>query len=277
MRNISALFLFLINILCAPAQPRAPAADEIRAVSLVPSVTEIIFALGVDHLLKGNTVQCDYPEAAQHVFKVGDFQSPDWERIVSLRPTLVFATRPVHARLIEKLRESGIGVYVSEPRTVAEVFAEIESIGGMLGVKSRAVRLAESLRQSLEMLPSFPDTPRVYIEIAMAPLMTAGGGSFINDLIRLAGGRNIFEDVSVPYPVIDPEDVVQRNPDVIVVLHPLMERDEIRQRIGWGNVNALRNNRIYVGLDEDIFFRPGPRIVQAVFLLARLLHSVGSS
>lgn len=277
MRNFCLLILTLGNLLCGPRPVSQPDSGEIRCVSLVPSVTEIIFALGAESLLKGNTVQCDCPVAARQIYKVGDFQSPDLERIVVLKPTIVFATVPVHARLIEKLRELDIPVYISNPRTVEDVFAEIESIGGLLGVKLKAVQLAESLRQSLKAIPAFTDTPRVYIEVAAAPLMSVGNSTFINDIVRIAGGRNIFDDVAQPYPVIAPEDVVRRNPEVIIILHPQALQADVKQRVGWGQVSAVQQDRIYDRLDEDIFFRPGPRVVEAIYLLLQLLHPDSTS
>ncbi|MEO0009431.1 MAG: cobalamin-binding protein [candidate division WOR-3 bacterium] len=277
VRNFCLLILTLGNLLCGPRHASQSESGEIRCVSLVPSVTEIIFALGAESLLKGNTVQCDYPVAARQIYKVGDFQLPDLERIVVLKPTIVFATVPVHARLIEKLRELDIPVYISNPRTVEDVFAEIESIGGLLGVKFKAVQLAESLRRSLKAIPAFTDTPRVYIEIAAAPLMSVGNSTFINDIVRIAGGRNIFDDVVQPYPVIAPEDVVRRNPEVIIILHPQALQADVRQRVGWGQVSAVQQDRICDRLDEDIFFRPGPRVVEAIYLLLQLLHPDSTS
>ncbi|MCX7732319.1 MAG: cobalamin-binding protein [candidate division WOR-3 bacterium] len=272
VRKFYFLILILGNLFCGARHPVHSEAGAIRCVSLVPSVTEIIYALGAESLLKGNTVQCDYPVAAHQIYKVGDFQLPELERIVALKPTIVFATVPVHARLIEKLRELDIQVYVSNPRTVEDVFAEIESVGEVLGVKLKAVQLAESLRRSLKAIPAFTDTPRVYIEIAAAPLMSVGNSTFINDIVRIAGGRNIFDDVAQPYPVIAPEDVVRRNPEVIIILHPQALRADVKERVGWGQVSAVRQDRVYDHLDEDIFFRPGPRVVQAIHLLAQLLH-----
>lgn len=272
VRNFCFLILVLGNLLCGPRHAAQSESGEIRCVSLVPSVTEIIFALGAESLLKGNTVQCDYPVAARKIYKVGDFQFPDLERIVVLKPTIVFATVPVHARLIEKLEELNIPVYISNPRTVEDVFAEIESVGGILGFKLKAVQLAESLRQSLKAIPAFTDTPRVYIEIAATPLMSVGNSTFINDIVRIAGGRNIFDDILQPYPVVAPEAVVWRNPEVILILHPQALQADVKQRVGWGQVSAVQQNRIYVFRNEDIFIRPGPRVVEAIRLLAYLLH-----
>jgi iron complex transport system substrate-binding protein len=243
-------------------------------VSLVPSVTEIIFAINAGNMLRGNTNQCDYPAAARQVYKVGDFQTPELERIIALKPAVVFATLPIHARLVERLRELNVRVYISEPQSVDDVFAEIESVGMILGVQPRARQLADSLRRVLQQMPVFGDTPRVYVEIAGAPLMSVGQSSFINDLIRRAGGRNIFDDRKQAYPVVESEEVVARNPDVILILHPGTSSAEVNQRIGWEQLSAVQSGRVYDRLDENLFLRPGPRVTEAILVLIRLLHQV---
>jgi len=248
-------------------------ARDVRCVSLVPSITEIIYALNAQALLLGTTNQCDYPAEAKMVYKVGDFQTPDLERIVALKPTVVFATVPMHARLIEKLKEMKIRVYISEPVDIASVFTEIESVGAILKREERTRHLVDSLRQWLSMLPVFADTPRVYIEISAIPLMSVGSGVFINDLIRQAGGVNIFEDVKQPYPIVESEAVVKRNPAVILILHPGASAQDVRERVGWQDVIAVQKGRVFDGLDEDLFSRPGPRVVEGIYLLARILHS----
>ncbi len=246
---------------------------DIKCVSLVPSITEIIYALNAQDLLLGTTNQCDYPAAAKTVYKVGDFQAPDLERIVALKPTVVFATVPMHTRLIEKLKEMKIRVYISNPPDIGAVFAEIESVGAILKKEEEARHLVDSLRQQLATVPVFTDTPRVYVEISGAPLMSVGSKVFINDLIRQAGGINIFEDLKQPYPIVEPEAVVKRNPTVILILHPGAGVQDVRERIGWQNITAVQTGRVFEGLDEDLFFRPGPRVVEGIHLLARILHS----
>jgi iron complex transport system substrate-binding protein len=243
-----------------------------RVVSLVPSVTEVIYALGAEAALVGNTNQCDYPEAAKQVPKVGDFLRPDVERIVSLRPTLVFATLPMHQQLLEKLAELGVRTYVSRPENLAGVMAEIDSIGTLLGRRPQAESLVAAMRARLDSLPAVTDSPTVFAEISSAPLVTTGGRTFINELIQRAGGRNVFADVLQEYPAVDAEAVVSRNPDVILLLHPDVKADEVRDRVGWQKIRAVQSNRVYEGLDDDLFFRPGPRVVDGVETLYRVLH-----
>jgi iron complex transport system substrate-binding protein len=116
------------------------------------------------------------------------------------------------------------------------------------------------------------DSPRVYAEISSTPPMTAGGASFVNDIIRRAGGRNVFADALQEYPVVDQERLVRLDPEVILVLHPAATAEDVRARVGWAGVSAVRNGRVYDGLDEDLLFRPGPRVVQGLKELADVLR-----
>lgn len=271
------LFLALLSLsvfcLCSPPVGKDRAESPgLRVVSLVPSITEIVYCLGAEKNLVGNTNQCDYPEEAKRVYKVGDFQMPDMERIIALKPTLVFATLPIHRQIIEKLSELKIAVYVSAPEDIEGVFAEIESVGVLLEKREQAKKLVTGMRRQLDSLPKFTDTPRVYVEISYAPLMSVGRGGFINDLIRRAGGKNVFESIPVPYLTVDPEMVVKANPDVILILHPGATASEVKERVGWSRISAVRQSKVFTGLDEDLFFRPGPRIIEGIFLLARIIH-----
>jgi iron complex transport system substrate-binding protein len=261
-----------IVILVAGCGYRPGAESGLRVVSLVPSVTEIVYAVGAAKSLVGNTNQCNFPEAAKSVYKVGDFMSPDLERIVALRPGLVFITLPVHRQLLDKLNEMKIPVYVSRPADIRAVFGEIDTVAQLLGRKASGESLVVVMRRRLDSIPSFPDTPRVYAEISGTPLMTAGGGTFINELLVRAGGRNVFASSMQEYPVVDPEAVLTADPEVILLLHPDMSVSDVAARVGWGGIRAIRQGRVYGKLDEDLFFRPGPRIVDGVVLLARLLH-----
>lgn len=265
-------FLLTIVLMAAGCGQRPSAESGLRVVSLVPSVTEIVYAVGAGKTLVGNTNQCDYPAEARSVYKVGDFMSPDLERIVALRPGLVFLTLPMHGQLLEKLKEMKVPVYVSRPADIQAVFKEIDTVAQLLGRKGSGESLVATMRRRLDAVPAFDDTPRVYAEISGTPLMTAGGGTFINELLGRAGGSNVFESSVQEYPVVDPEAVLAADPEVILLLHPDMSAQDVASRVGWGGISAVRHGRIYDKLDEDLLFRPGPRIADGVVLLAKLLH-----
>jgi len=271
LRRLLALVLTIV-FLDAGCGRQPGVQSGLRVVSLVPSVTEIVHAVGAGKTLVGNTNQCDFPEAAKSVYKVGDFMSPDLERIVALRPSLVFLTLPMHRQLLEKLAELRIPTCVSRPADIEAVFKEIDTVAQLLGRKAAGESLVTNMRRRLDSIPSFPDTPRVYVEISGAPLMTAGGGTFINELLVRAGGRNVFASSVQEYPVIDPEAVLKADPQMILLLHPDMGVRDVIGRVGWGGINAVMHGRIHDKLDEDLFFRPGPRIIDGIVLLAKLLH-----
>ena len=238
----------------------------------MPSVTEIVYAVGAGGLLVGNTNQCNFPEAAKTVYKVGDFMSPDLERIVALHPSIVFLTLPMHRQLLDKLNEMRVPVYVSRPAAIPAVLKEIDTVAQLLGRKATGESLVAAMRRRLDSIPAFADTPRVYAEISGTPLMTAGGGTFINELLARAGGRNVFATSVQEYPVVDPEAVLAADPEVILLLHPDMSVRDVASRVAWGGISAIKQSRVYDKLDEDLLFRPGPRIVDGVVLLAKLLH-----
>jgi len=275
LRHVSGVWRMcagIMAIVLVGCGQRPKAEAGLRVVSLVPSVTEIVYAVGAGKMLAGNTNQCDFPEAAKSVYKVGDFMSPDLERIVALRPGLVFLTLPMHRQLLEKLNEMKVPTYVSRPADIGAVFKEIDTVAHLLGRKAAGESLVAGMRRRLDSIPAFTDTPRVYVEISGTPLMTAGGGTFINELLVRAGGRNVFASSMQEYPVVDPEAVLGADPEVILLLHPDMSAGDIATRVGWGGISAVKHGRIYDRLDEDLLFRPGPRIVDGVVLLAKLLH-----
>jgi len=264
--------LLTIVVLVAGCGHRPSPEPGLRVVSLVPSVTEIVYAVGAGKMLAGNTNQCDFPEAAKSVYKVGDFMSPDLERIVALRPGLVFLTLPMHRQLLDKLNEMKVPTYVSRPADIEAVLKEIDTVAQLLGRRAAGESLVAGMQLRLDSIPAFADTPRVYAEISGTPLMTAGGGTFINELLARAGGRNVFASSVQEYPVVDPEAVVAADPEVILLLHPDMSVGDVASRVGWGGISAVKHGRIYDKLDEDLLFRPGPRIIDGVALLAKLLH-----
>jgi iron complex transport system substrate-binding protein len=270
--NLTKICRATVVLLLAGCAQRPANEQGLRVVSLVPSVTEIVYAVGAGKMLVGNTNQCDFPEAAKSVYKVGDFMSPDLERIVALRPGLVFVTLPMHRQLLEKLNEMKMPVYVSRPADIQAVFREIDTVAQLLGRRVPGESLVANLRRRLDSIQALADTPRAYVEISGTPLMTAGGGTFINELLTRAGGRNVFETSMQEYPVVDPEAVLAADPEVILLLHPDMSAGDVEARVGWGGISAIKQSRVFEKLDEDLLFRPGPRIVDGVVLLAKLLH-----
>jgi iron complex transport system substrate-binding protein len=258
----------LIAVLFASCA-RPPSGQTGRVVCLVPSVTEIIYALGQEKQLAGNTTFCDYPEAAKLIPKVGDFSNPSVEKIIGMKPVLVFATLPEQSAVVAKLQKLGIKVVISRPTDIDSMFREIISFGRLLGAETRARLLVDSLRKVLAAIPVRALRSRVYVEISGQPLMSVGKGTFLNEAIERAGGANIFADVGKEYPVVTQEQVIARDPEVVIILHPQASRAEFLQRIGWQGVSAVGSERVFDDLNPDLVMRSGPRIVAGIEELAR--------
>lgn len=261
---IFGLLILVLTLNCTQNFQKIPK----RIVCLVPSVTEIIFALGREDYLEGNTIYCDYPAAAKSIDKVGDFSNPSLEKIVGLKPEIVFATMPEQKIIIERLKELGIKVFISQPKTIDGLLKEIKVISKVLGVEPKGDSLVSAMEKDMNQIKSRLTKVPVYLEISSTPLMTVGSGSFINEAVTRAGGKNIFDDFIQEYPVIDQEKVIKRNPEIIFILHPMTKKQEVKERIGWGNIKAVQDNHIYDDINPDLIFRSGPRIIQGIQALA---------
>jgi iron complex transport system substrate-binding protein len=250
--KINLIIFLLIFVSCAEQGQKNGA----RIVSLSPAMTEVIFALGAQDALVGVTTYCDYPQAACDIYKVGDFSNPSIERIVGLQPTLIILNLPEQARIERELRKLKKNIFVSSPRKLEDIYAEITALGEIIGRNKEADSLVSCMRSSLK--SGGKGKKPVYIEISPRPLVTVGSASFLNELVELAGGMNIFADIDKDYPVVTQEEVIRRDPQVIIVLHP----DDIMTRLGWSRVSALKNKKVFRDLNPDLLMRPGPRLVQ---------------
>lgn len=218
-------------------------------------MTEVIFALGAGENLVGNTTYCDFPEEAKRVYKVGDFSNPSIERIVSLRPNLVILNLPEQKRIKQELEKLKINFFISSPATIADIYDEIKGLGRITGKEREADSIVNFMKSHI--YPLNRKKRRVYIELAPHPLVTIGSESFLNELLEMAGGKNIFSDLKKDYPVVSQEEVIKRNPEIIILLHP----EGFSNRIGWDKVAAVKENKVYRNLQQDYILRPGPRLV----------------
>jgi iron complex transport system substrate-binding protein len=237
-----------------------------RIVSLSPGMTEVIFALGAQGDLAGVTTYCDYPDAARKLPRVGDFSHPSLERIIALKPDLVIVNRPEQNRIQTDLDAFKIPVFATEPESLADIYRDITNLGRRIGRARAADSLVTYMRQMIR--PRGRKPRAVYIELSPRPLITVGRNSFLNEMVEMAGGRNIFDELDRPYPVINQEEVIKRDPEIIIVLHP----EGIKDRIGWTRIRAVRENRIYLDLDQDLLLRPGPRLVLGFQALEKLFE-----
>ncbi len=249
-----------------------------RLVSLAPSNTEMLFALGLGERVVGVSEYCNYPEAALAIAKAGTFAEPNLEQIVALRPDLVVAGH-FHEEKLARLEELGIPVLVLNPSSIEEIYAALELLGRAAQVEEKAQQLVAQLQTRLQAvkdrLANLPAKKRVYYEVYADPLMSVGRNSVIHEIIESAGGENIFADVEMPYPKVSAEAVVDRDPEVIIFpnYHGTegFLAKEILSRPGWESIRAIKEGQV-VGVSPDKFSRPGPRVVEAVEELALILY-----
>jgi iron complex transport system substrate-binding protein len=258
-----------------------------RVVSMAPASTEILFALGLGDRVVGVTRYCNYPTVVNEMKKngsltvIGGYWDPDVERIAALRPDLVigYASVPPHVEVAKRLESMNVTVLLLFPRSLNDVFDSIILVGKACGKLKEAQELVAQLKVRAESIVKKVQglsKVKVYYELWFDPLMSIGPGTFIDELIGLAGGENIFHDAKSPWPVVDSEEVIRRNPDVIILPKTYMTDynvsiEQVKSRPGWQAISAVRNNRVHF-IDEDIIVREGPRLVDALEVLAKYIH-----
>ncbi len=252
-------------------------AEPQRIVSLVPSMTEILFALGLGDRVVGDTTYCDYPEAAKMKEKVGEFAKIDLERVVGLSPDLIFASS-LHAQTVAPaLRERGLTVVVLEATDVETTLAQILTVGQLTGRSAEAQQLVQGIRSRLDAVAAkvaqASQKPRVFWELG-PDLYSAGKGSFVDDLITRAGGDNVGRRLEGEWPQFNLEALVAADPEVVVLADAGFGEtaDTVKARPGWSDVSAVKNGRIVEVADINIVSRQGPRIAEAVEYVAQELH-----
>jgi iron complex transport system substrate-binding protein len=253
--------------LSAPAQ---------RIISLVPAVTDLILALGASDRLIARTDFDGDPRLAK-LPSTGNALSPSLEWIASLKPDLVIAWPDQAARaVVSRLGEMSIPVYAARTESIADVLRTTHDLGQLLGVKQQADSIATHVEQELQSIRSaVAGRPRVKVAyvLSLEPPMVAGPGTFIGELINIAGGENAFADVKTLWPQVNLEEMLKRAPAALVVGReragdPL---PHMRELAGWRDLSAVRNGRVLV-VDVDLFNRPGPTIPRAARVLAEFLH-----
>ena len=251
-------------------------AAPLRIVSLVPSHTETVCALAACERLVGRDTWSDFPHEVRALPDVGSAFAPDLEAIVALRPDLVLVDE--YSGAAEALAPLGLVVYAGTPQRLDEVLALIERFGRMLGAPTEAALLQGRLQGELDGVAAVVatrDGPTVFYEVDPSPY-SVGPGGFIGTLIALAGGRNVVPADLGDFPLLDPEFVVSADPQVIVLADAPYGVDaaSVAARPGWAGIAAVRDGRVVELSQEqsDVLSRPGPRMGEALQLLARIRH-----
>ncbi len=250
-----------------------------RIVSHVPSITEILFALGLGDRIVGVSDFCDYPEEAKTKPSVGSYFDPSIERIVALNPDLVLTDG--HSEGVKQLDSLGIAFLVIDPKDFDGIFNDIELLGKVTGTQGRAKKLIDDMKKDISRVVNrVKDASRVRVFYMFDATdlnlpWTAGPGSFIDSLITMAGGENVAAKAVKAWVQFNMEAVVDANPEIIIIdaSHgtAVIAPAKLREHPVWQRLTAVKENRIYL-IDGDLVNRPGPRIVQGLEEIARILH-----
>lgn len=249
-----------------------------KIVSLQPSNTEILFELGVGEQIIGATEYDTYPEEALEIERISDSMTINTERVIELQPDVVFAYTVGEETHVEQLESAGIKVFVIQTAaTIDDVYGDIEQIAEVLKVEEKADEIVSGIEDQItniqEKTASIEDKEKVYFEISPSPeIWSVGSGTFQQELIEAAGVENIYADQQGWFAVTE-EDLITRNPEAIITTVNYNEdpTGEIIARKGWSNITAIQNKEVYA-LNPDILDRPGPRIGEAIELIASTIY-----
>ncbi len=262
-----------------------------RIISLAPSCTQILFAIGVGDKVVGVTTYDDYPYnfsawiAAGNMTSIGGYSTPNMEAIASLHPDLIVSDN-INDASLPNMRSLGYKVLVLNPNSINGIYQDISLLGRATGATPQATALINNITSSINAITAkiaatnITAPLKVYYEIWSNPLMSAGSTSWVSDVIAKAGGVNIFADVAQGYPTVSSETVVQLNPDVILLptspggsggMAFYGSIAQVEARPGWNSISAVQNNRVDA-IDEELFAQPGPRVADQVLAVATCLY-----
>lgn len=259
--------------------------EPMKIVSLAPSNTEILFSLGLGDKVAGVTSYCDYPEEAATKEIIGGYSQFNLEKIIELEPDLVLAYGPGDEGEKKALRDAGIKVLGFGGETIDEVINDMKIIGKITGNNKEAEEVtAAMILKKNEIVEKIKgqEKVKVFYEIWHEPLQAAGEGSFMGELLILVGAENVAVDEDddeiekQAYPIFDLEQLIERDPEVYLTSADMPEKtiEAIKERPGYGEITAIKNDRVYIfdGDEANIVSRPGPRIVEALEIIARSIH-----
>lgn len=278
-----------------------------RIVSLSPSNTEILFAVGAGDHVVGVTDYCNYPPELEarietdEIARVGGYWNPSVESIIELKPDLILISTAhctvktnncklkcsrkceLTSKTANRLKRLGLNVLTLSPHSINDVLDDILLVGKATGNSVQASNFVESLRQRIARVITISKTPshkpKVYFEIWNDPYITVNSRTWIGNLISLAGGTNVFGEVDSEWPIIQSEDIIQQNPDIMVFpVIPDVRRfwgsfKDVKKRSGWKNITAVKNSSLYE-VPRDCISRPGPRLVGSLEMFVEMFHPV---
>ena len=253
--------VLLLTIAC-----KAEAAP--RIISLAPNTTEILFSMGLGSSIIGVDDFSDYPEDVKNIERVGTFNNPNMERIILLKPDYILVNAGLEKNIEDYLNSLDIKIIKISPKKMEGLYDDIRKLGTIFNKEKNAEDLIKDMQSRIENISKNKRGagPKVFVQLFDDPLVTVS--SFVSDVIRLAGGKNIAFDIKDDAGIFSYEALIDRNPDIILELG-FSGSDNFPE-----SINAVRNKMIYRNLDPDIFLRPGPRSAKAVEQLSEILNTV---
>jgi iron complex transport system substrate-binding protein len=249
-------------------------AGKMRLVTLAPNLAENCFAIGQGGNIIASSEYTDFPEQAKKIPTVGAFSNPSLEKLLVLSPDLILVTDGTPLAVVERLRRMGRKVYADDPKSLSAIVEAIRSLSVVLGVPDHGFEVALSMHRSIVRVAAaakkLTSKPAVYVEIWNSPLMSAGKGTFVSDLISVAGGFNIADETNTAWPVLSEEYVISHNPDIIVVASGMGSGD-VAGRTAFSTVNAVKQGHVY-DMVGDYIFRPSPRIIEGLEMIAEYVQ-----
>jgi iron complex transport system substrate-binding protein len=250
-----------------------------RIVSLAPSLTEMLYAIGAGDQLIGRTSACDWPVEVKKVPVIGAFGRPSLEVLAAAEPDLVIDVDLAEEQIGRKIEAMNIRHESIRCRTPEDVPPALRKLGALTGHVRKADSLAEVIDKGLAAFrkEAEQNTQKtgIYLEIWNDPLWTGGKNSFTSRMIAYAGGRNIGDVVDKEYFEVSPEWVIRQNPEVIACMYMSKKspaQETVKSRPGWSEISAVRNGRVYGDFDNNIYLRPGPRVLEGIASLKSLLE-----
>lgn len=250
------------------------AKPALRVVSMAPSVTELLFAAGGGNQIVGAVNYSDYPEAAKRIPRIGSNREIDMELLISLKPDLIVAWRHNSSeRQIEMVRRLGVPVFQSDPQTLDGIPDAVLRLGQLLGTDAAARTTATQLREQLAGLRAKyanRSTVRTFYQVWDKPLYTLSGKHILTDAMKLCGGENIFDKLTVTAPIVSIESVLQANPEAIIATAE-KNYGGVELWKPYGTLAAVRSNNLFT-LDGHLLNRAGPRMVQGTAAMCEVLE-----
>ncbi|MBW2147583.1 MAG: cobalamin-binding protein [Deltaproteobacteria bacterium] len=249
-----------------------------RIIALAPSITEILFVVGAGGRVVGVSQNSEFPEAARNLPRVGPYHRPNLEKIIALQPDLVIATADGTPKaLVDELDRLEIPTYAINPGSVEQIVRSIRNIGVAVrapNTETVAQKMEKAIACIRNAVKKVTYRPKVLYQLGLNPLVSAGKGTFSDNVITLAGGLNLARDLSGKYPRLSMEQIIIQRPDVIIAStmgKPVPHSKLLEQWRRWGEIPAVKNGRVY-GVNSDLIDRPSPRCIHGVMAVLRMLH-----